>query len=183
MKRLLLACWSVEAHVRAHVRCARWCHRYVPLIGGWMALALDRLMLIVYGLDLWSPSIDVFQLSVSHPGGILLGGNGLHSPGRVAIMSGVKLVGRSPDDPRYQERLRTRRVFSFGDNVVIGANSVVVGPVDICSNVVVGAMSLVNADITEPGVYVGSPVRRVSERVDDAWVRHLTAPERKEKEK
>jgi serine acetyltransferase len=57
--------------------------------------------------------------------------------------------------------------------VVIGANSVVIGPVDICDNVVVGAMSLVNRSITEPGVYVGVPVRKVKDTPDDIWVAHL----------
>lgn len=74
-------------------------------------------------------------LSISHPGGILLGGNGIISPGRVAVMAGVKLVGRSPDDPEYLRRHAERRVFVFGDNVVIGANSVVIVPADICDNV------------------------------------------------
>ena len=59
----------------------------------------------------------------------------------------------------------------MGDNVVIGANSVVVGPVDICDNVVVGAMSLVNRSITEPGTYVGIPAKRINDEVpSDIWV-------------
>ncbi len=36
-------------------------------------------------------------------------------------MSGVKLVGRSPSDPEFLRAHRERRVFAFGDNVVIGA--------------------------------------------------------------
>jgi serine acetyltransferase len=129
---------------------------------------------MAYGIDLLSYSIDVRALSIGHPGGILLGGNGLVSPGRVAIMAGVKLVGRRPNDPLYVERQRARRTFIFGDNVVIGANSVVVGPVTICSNVVIGALSLVNRDITEPGVYIGTPVRKISDVASDDWVSHLS---------
>ena len=66
-------------------------------------------------------------------------------------------------------------VFVLGDNVVIGANSVVMGPVDICDNVLIGAMSLVNRSIAEPGVYVGVPARKVSAEVSDEWVAHLKA--------
>ena len=173
MKAGLVALWSVEGQIRLHIAVARWCHRRLPLIGRVLGQMMDRVLLVVYGVDLLSYSIDVRALSISHPSGILLGGNGLVSPGRVAVMAGVKLVGRNPDDPVYQARVRERRVFVFGDNVVLGANAVVVGPVTICDNVVVGAMSLVNRDITEPGVYVGIPAQKVSDRVDDQWVRHL----------
>jgi serine acetyltransferase len=173
VKRALLRLWTVESQIRAHVRAARWLSRHVPVLGGILALLMDRVLLMAYGVDVTSTSIDVAALSIGHPGGILLGGNGVVSPGRVAIMAGVKLVGRSPSDPAYVERQRERRVFVFGDNVVIGANSVVVGPVTICDNVIVGAMSLVNKDITEPGIYVGVPVRRVADTASDDWFRHL----------
>ncbi|MBP8235285.1 MAG: hypothetical protein KAY22_23595 [Rhizorhabdus sp.] len=173
MKRLLLSLWSIETQVRGFIAAARWCHRRIPLLGKVVALLLDRLLLILYGVDATSVTIDVRRLSISHPSGVLLGGNGLVSPGRVAIMSGVKLVGRSPSDAEYVRRQRERRVFVFGDNVVIGVNSVVVGPVDICDNVIIGAMSLVNKSILEPGIYVGTPVRKVGDTVSDEWVDHL----------
>lgn len=136
-------------------------------------MLLDRCTLKKYGIDLMAMSIDVRLLSIAHPTGVLLGGNGIYSPGRVAIMAGAKFVGRSPSDPAYLERHRAGRVFVLGDNVVIGANSVVIGPVDICDNVIVGAMSLVNRPISEPGVYVGVPVRRVADTLTDEWVAHL----------
>ena len=111
--------------------------------------------------------------------GILLGGNGIVSPGRVAIMAGVKFVGRHPADPDYLARHREGRVFQLGDNVVIGANSVVVGPVEICDNVVVAAMSLVNRSIAEPGTYAGIPAKKVREEIPgDDWVAHLPMPAR-----
>ena len=95
-------------------------------------------------------------------------------------MAGVKFVARKPSDPLYLERHRARRVFVLGDNVVIGSNSVIVGPVDICDNVIVGSLSLVNRSITEPGLYVGTPVRKVSDEIpSDEWVAHLPKPERK----
>ena len=49
----------------------------------------------------------------------------------------------------------------------------IVGPVDICDNVMIGAMSLVNKSISEPGVYVGMPARKVASTVSDEWVAHL----------
>jgi serine acetyltransferase len=176
IKDAVLAVWMIERAIRLHIAVSRWFWFNVPVAGHALSLLLDRMLLWFYGIDLMSSAVDVRTLSISHPVGILLGGNGLVSRGRVAIMAGVKFVGRSPSDPEYLRRHAERRVFDFGDNVVIGANSVVVGPVDICDNVVVGAMSLVNRSISEPGVYVGVPVRRIRDDADDEWVAHLARP-------
>ena len=173
MKRFLLNYWLIERLIRRHIALSRFLFFRVPLIGRGMSLLLDRALLICYGIDLMSSSIDVRLLSIAHPGGVLLGGNGIVSSGRVAVMAGVKFVGRSPSDPEYLRRHRERRVFVLGDNVVIGANSVILGPVDICDNVVIGALSLVNKPITEPGVYVGIPARKLTGEVSDEWVAHL----------
>ena len=136
-------------------------------------MLMDRLMLMLYGIDLKSESINVVKLSIAHPAGVLLGGNGIFSPGRVAIMAGVKFVAHSPGNKEYLARQKLGRVFELGDNVVIGANSVVIGPVNICDDVIIGAMSLVNKNISEPGVYVGVPLRKISDIVTDEWVNHL----------
>ena len=45
-----------------------------------------------------------------------------------------------------------------GDHVSIGTNSTIL-PVTICSNVVIGAGSVVTKDITVSGVYAGNPAR------------------------
>jgi acetyltransferase-like isoleucine patch superfamily enzyme len=47
---------------------------------------------------------------------------------------------------------------TIGDNVSLGSNSTIL-PVNICSNVVIGAGSVVTRDINEPGVYAGNPAR------------------------
>lgn len=49
----------------------------------------------------------------------------------------------------------------IGDNCFIGAGSVIIDKIRIASNVTVGAGSVVIRDITEPGVYVGNPARRI----------------------
>ena len=46
-------------------------------------------------------------------------------------------------------------------NVSIGSNATIL-PVNICSNVVIGAGAVVTKDITEPGIYVGNPARLVN---------------------
>jgi serine acetyltransferase len=177
VKTVLLNLWMIDRFIRMHIRWSTWWYRRVPVIGRPVSMIMDRVLLMMFGIDLMSDSIKVAQLSISHPVGVLLGGNGLVSRGRVAIMAGVKFVGRKPTDPDYLERHRQRRVFDFGDNVVIGTNSVIVGPVDICDNVTIGSMSLVNRSITEPGLYVGCPVRKVGDEIpSDEWVAHLAKP-------
>jgi len=49
----------------------------------------------------------------------------------------------------------------INDDVWLGANTVVLPGVSICSHVVVGANSVVMRDIVESGVYGGSPVRKI----------------------
>lgn len=170
MKRFIKKMWMIDSQIRGHIRLSRYLWNRVPLVGRPLSMILDRLLLVAYGIDLMSASIQVERLLISHPNGILLGGNGVKSPGRVAIMAGVCLVGRSPSDPEYLSRHADKSVFRFGDNVVIGAGSVVIGPIDICDNVTIGAMSLVNKSITEPGVYVGVPVRKINSNSSDEWV-------------
>ena len=51
---------------------------------------------------------------------------------------------------------------SIGNECFIGAGSVIKNGVEICSEVILGANSLVIRNITEPGVYVGSPAKKIS---------------------
>ena len=46
----------------------------------------------------------------------------------------------------------------IGNKVSIGSNATIL-PVDICSNVVIGAGAVVTKNITKPGIYVGNPAR------------------------
>lgn len=49
----------------------------------------------------------------------------------------------------------------IGNNCFIGASSVINDKVSICSDVTIGSNSTVINSITEPGIYVGSPIRKV----------------------
>lgn len=52
------------------------------------------------------------------------------------------------------------RATRLGDRVSIGSNSTLL-PVNICSDSVVGAGSVVTQDIIEPGIYAGNPARLI----------------------
>lgn len=49
----------------------------------------------------------------------------------------------------------------IGDLCFIGANAVIKEKIMICDNVTIGAGAVVVKDITEPGVYVGNPARKI----------------------
>lgn len=175
IRRGLGSLFFVNRYIPLHIAVAAWFYWNLGLAGRVICRLMDRWLLIIFGIDLYSHSVDIRALSIAHPVGVLLGGNGIYSTGRVVIMAGVKFIGKNPHDPEFLRRHAERRTFVLGDNVVIGANTVVMGPLAICDNVIVGAMSLVNRSITEPGVYVGVPVRRVKSEVGDEWVVHLEA--------
>jgi serine acetyltransferase len=172
-KKQFIKLISIDTHISVMIKMSRALYFSVPILGRIISMFLDRIVLVLYGLDVSSFTINVKHLSISHPAGVLLGGNGITSPGRVVIMSGVKFGGRTPNNPEYLEKHAQKNVFELGDNVVVGSNSVILGPVKICDNVIVASMSLVNKSISEPGVYAGIPVKKVSSNVDDAWVSHL----------
>lgn len=48
----------------------------------------------------------------------------------------------------------------IGNNVSVGSN-VTLLPVKICNNVVIGAGAVVTKDITESGIYVGNPAKKI----------------------
>lgn len=48
----------------------------------------------------------------------------------------------------------------IGNNVSIGTNSTIL-PVSICNDAVIGTGSVVSKDITEPGIYIGNPARKI----------------------
>jgi acetyltransferase-like isoleucine patch superfamily enzyme len=48
----------------------------------------------------------------------------------------------------------------IGDRVSVGTNATIL-PVTICSDVVIGAGSVVTRNINEPGVYAGNPARKL----------------------
>lgn len=51
---------------------------------------------------------------------------------------------------------------TIGDRCFIGAGAVIIDKLSICSDVIIGANSVVLDHITEPGVYVGNPVRKLN---------------------
>ncbi len=64
------------------------------------------------------------------------------------------------DGPARGDRSKYVETF-IGDRVSIGSNATIL-PVSICSDVVIGAGSVVSRPISEAGTYLGNPARRVN---------------------
>ena len=58
----------------------------------------------------------------------------------------------------------------IGNNVYIGANSVLVGKIIIEDNVLIGACSLVNCNVKKNNVVVGVPAVIVSEKSSEGYI-------------
>ncbi len=83
----------------------------------------------------------------------------------VIIGPGVRIISTShavsdPDQPFSHQSLIARTV-QIGSNVWVGADVIILGGIRVGKNVIIGAGSLVNCDLEEGGVYVGTPARRV----------------------
>lgn len=52
----------------------------------------------------------------------------------------------------------------IGDDSFVGAGATIINGLKIAGGTMIGAGSTVTKDITEPGVYVGSPAKKMSER-------------------
>ena len=94
------------------------------------------------------------------------GSGGLEIGNKVAISSGVHIY--THDSSKYKaHNLKkdikngthiSRSTVKIGNNVQIGANSIIVKGVKIGNNVIVGALTLVNKDIPNNSFVTGNPM-------------------------
>lgn len=83
-----------------------------------------------------------------HPQNIIIGSNILFS-GNIVICQGVTIGGN------FKKKLKDLSYPIFGNNVWIGPNSVVGGPVRISDNVLIGANSVVTKNIPKNSLVFG----------------------------
>lgn len=76
------------------------------------------------------------------------------------IAHGVMFINDLFDQGKPSGEASSWKETTIMDNVSIGSNATIL-PINICSNVVIGAGSVVTKDITESGVYVGNPAKKI----------------------
>ena len=131
--------------------------RRLPVVGKLFAVLIDNSILYFFSLEVTSESLNVNKLTIGHSTGVVLGGNGIKCSGELHVSSGVVFARR------YQDHTvdNTLAFFEIEGDLTIGANSVLLGPLFIKGPTIIGALSLVTKDILEPGVYIGSPARKI----------------------
>lgn len=101
------------------------------------------------------PGIEVGEGTIIKCAAIL--GTGVKVGKNCFIGPQAMLLHKSPDGISRPAILR--------DNVFVGAGAIVMPGVEICSGVIIGARAMVNKSISKPGTYVGSPCRKISNKV------------------
>ena len=76
------------------------------------------------------------------------------------IAHGVMFINDLFDEGYPSENEASWKKTVINNNVSIGSNATIL-PINICSNVVIGAGSVVTKDIVESGVYVGNPAKKI----------------------
>lgn len=105
------------------------------------------------------------------------GSGGLEIGSKVAISSGVHIYTH---DTSFHKALNTpkqpngehvkRSPVKIGNNVQIGANSVILPGVEIGDNVVIGALSVVNKNIPSNSVAAGNPCK-IIKKIDPITIK------------
>ena len=77
------------------------------------------------------------------------------------VFIGPHVIVLGDDITRSEESAHSTKTSTIGSSSFIGAGTKIIAGRRIAPNSIVGAMSLVNSDISYPGVYVGQPIRMV----------------------
>lgn len=89
------------------------------------------------------------RTKLPHPFGVVIG-KGVLLGYDCRIYQGVTIGSKLEDGVNYPV---------IGDNVIIYANSIIIGDVKVGNNVVIGASTLVIMDIPDNSIVVGNPAR------------------------
>ena len=92
----------------------------------------------------------------------------------VTLATGVKLLAHDASTARISGVHTKIGIVKIGNNVFIGANSIVLCNTRIGDNVIIGAGSVVTHDIPSNSVYAGNPAKFIC-TYDDFATKHRTA--------
>ncbi len=88
--------------------------------------------------------------------------NGIQFGNNVGIGTGCKIISANHSHTNHSKHTKTAPI-KFGNNVFIGANSVILPSVTIGNNVIIGAGSVVSKNIPSNSIAVGNPCKIIKQ--------------------
>ena len=140
------------AVITLHLAAARF--RTRGIFGKWVSILLSRRIATVYGCYISPLAVIGSGLRLPHPIGIVIG-EGVVIGRNVTIFQSVTVGVTSAGALQYPR---------IGDDVVIYAGAVIIGPVVIGQGASIGANAVVNTDVPAGCMAVGVPARVISTR-------------------
>lgn len=116
---------------------------------------------IITGISIPASAVIGHSFYIGHFGGIILNGNSIIG-NNCNISQGVT-IGVSGLENK-------RGVPIIGDEVYIGANSIIAGRITIGNNVLIGACSLVTTDVESNSVMLGVPAKMISDKGTEGYI-------------
>ena len=126
-----------------------------------LALLSQKIIEILTGISIPASAKIGYSFYIGHFGGIIL--NAKTIIGNNCNISQGVTIGVSGLNEK-------RGVPIIGNNVYIGANSVVAGKIVVADNVLIGACSLVNSNVDINSVMLGVPAIKVSEKSSEGYI-------------
>lgn len=96
-------------------------------------------------------------------GNYIQANNGIVFGNNVELAPGVKIISSNHDTSNFKNHILAKPII-IGNNVWIGANSVILPSVNIGDNVVIGAGSIVTKDIPSNSIAVGNPCKVIKSK-------------------
>jgi serine O-acetyltransferase len=118
-------------------------------------ITLNKLAEVACGIVIGSTAVIGRRLCIEHHGGIVIHGNAVIGDDCL-IRHGVTIGNTGPDDPLGAP--------TVGDRVQFGAGAKVLGRIRIGDDVIIGANAVVVRDVPDLAVVVGVPARVVKIR-------------------
>ena len=123
------------------------------------------------GIEIHPGAVIGKEFFIDHGGGVVIGETSIIG-NNVTLFQGVSLGGVSTDP--------VKRHPTLGNNIVIGAGAKLLGPIMIGDNVRIGANSVVVNDVPPNSVVVGIPgkiISRKGEKIEKIDLRHGNLPD------
>ena len=135
--------------LQRNLRAARWFYKRFGKIGGGIAYILKAMNRVLYSADISYKADISDDCEFAHKGlGVVIGDGTVIGVGCI-IRQNVTIGGKNRGDGF--------KCHTIGDNCMIGAGAVILGGIKIGNNVQVGANSVVVKDVPDNVTVVGIP--------------------------